>query len=41
MVAELSSALTQELLGWHPTHTGLIEDLDEGHYYQDARSAAA
>jgi len=29
-----SSALTQELLGWHPTHPGLFEDLDEGHYFQ-------
>jgi nucleoside-diphosphate-sugar epimerase len=36
-----SSALTQELLGWHPTHTGLIEDLDEGHYFQDAPPVAA
>jgi nucleoside-diphosphate-sugar epimerase len=36
-----SSALTQELLGWHPTHTGLIEDLDEGHYFEAARSAVA
>jgi hypothetical protein len=30
-----SSALTQELLDWHPTHPGLIEDLDEGHYFRD------
>jgi nucleoside-diphosphate-sugar epimerase len=28
-----SSALTQELLGWKPTHPGLIEDLEEGHYF--------
>lgn len=28
-----SSALTQELLGWNPTHPGLIEDLEEGHYF--------
>jgi len=28
-----SSALTRKLLGWHPTHPGLIEDLDEGHYF--------
>ncbi len=28
-----SSALTQELLGWRPTHPGLIEDLEEGHYF--------
>jgi nucleoside-diphosphate-sugar epimerase len=37
----VSSALTQDLLGWHPIHPGLIEDLDEGHYFQEARSAAA
>ncbi len=29
-----SSALTQELLAWHPTHPGLIEDLDQGHYFE-------
>ncbi|HEY0247200.1 MAG TPA: SDR family oxidoreductase [Gryllotalpicola sp.] len=28
-----SSAATQELLGWTPTHQGLIEDLDEGFYF--------
>jgi nucleoside-diphosphate-sugar epimerase len=28
-----SSALTQELLGWRPEHSGLIEDLEEGHYF--------
>ncbi len=31
-----SSALTQELLGWHPTGPGLIEDLDQGHYFRTA-----
>jgi nucleoside-diphosphate-sugar epimerase len=36
-----SSALTQELLGWHPTQVGLIEDLDEGHYFSEAPAAAA
>jgi nucleoside-diphosphate-sugar epimerase len=30
-----SSALTQELLGWKPEHPGLIEDLDQGHYFAD------
>ena len=30
-----SSALTQELLDWHPTHPGLIDDLDQGHYFDD------
>ena len=29
-----SSALTQELLDWHPTHPGLIDDLSEGHYFR-------
>ena len=28
-----SSALTRELMGWHPVHPGLIEDLDKGHYF--------
>ena len=28
-----SSALTRELLGWSPTQPGLIEDLDQGHYF--------
>lgn len=32
-----SSALTQELLGWEPTHPGLIEDLGEGHYFATPR----
>jgi nucleoside-diphosphate-sugar epimerase len=29
-----SSALTREMLGWQPTHPGLIDDLDQGHYFQ-------
>jgi nucleoside-diphosphate-sugar epimerase len=28
-----SGAWTQELLGWKPAHPGLIEDLDQGHYF--------
>jgi nucleoside-diphosphate-sugar epimerase len=32
--APASSALTRELLGWEPTHPGLIADLDQGHYFQ-------
>jgi nucleoside-diphosphate-sugar epimerase len=28
-----SSTITQELLGWRPTHPGLIEDIEEGHYF--------
>lgn len=27
-----SSALTRELLGWEPTHPGLLDDLAAGHY---------
>jgi nucleoside-diphosphate-sugar epimerase len=30
-----SSVLTRELLGWQPTHPGLIDDLDEGHYFRN------
>jgi nucleoside-diphosphate-sugar epimerase len=28
-----SSAVTRQLLGWQPTHLGLIDDLDKGHYF--------
>jgi hypothetical protein len=31
-----SSALTRELVGWQPTHPGLIDDLDAGHYFRVA-----
>jgi nucleoside-diphosphate-sugar epimerase len=31
--APASSAWTQELLGWQPTQPGLINDLDQGHYF--------
>ena len=30
-----SNALTRELLGWEPTHPGLIDDLDHGRYFDD------
>jgi nucleoside-diphosphate-sugar epimerase len=30
-----SSALTRERLGWRPTQTGLLDDLEEGHYFHD------
>jgi nucleoside-diphosphate-sugar epimerase len=28
-----SAGLTRDLLGWKPTQPGLIEDLDQGHYF--------
>jgi nucleoside-diphosphate-sugar epimerase len=30
-----SNELTRELLGWKPTHPGLVEDLDAGSYFTD------
>jgi nucleoside-diphosphate-sugar epimerase len=38
--APASSALTRERLDWRPTHIGLIEDLEAGHYFQEARATA-
>ncbi|MBM0224590.1 SDR family oxidoreductase [Micromonospora sp. ATA51] len=31
-----SSALTRELLGWRPVQPGLIEDLEQGHYFKNS-----
>jgi nucleoside-diphosphate-sugar epimerase len=31
-----SSALTRQLLGWEPSHVGLIADVEEGHYFAHA-----
>jgi nucleoside-diphosphate-sugar epimerase len=31
-----SSDVTRKVLGWEPTHPGLIEDLDHGHYFGQA-----
>jgi hypothetical protein len=28
-----SSTLTRQTLGWTPTHPGLIDDLELGHYF--------
>ncbi|WP_210585390.1 SDR family oxidoreductase [Streptomyces sp. GESEQ-35] len=36
-----SSVLTRKLLGWQPTRPGLIEDLDEGHYFRSLPTPAA
>ena len=33
-----SSELTRELLGCHPTNPGLIDDLDQGHYFHGMTS---
>jgi nucleoside-diphosphate-sugar epimerase len=34
-----SSTATRQLLGWQPNHIGLIEDLEQGHYFDDAHPA--
>ena len=31
-----SSAITRDLVGWQPVRPGLLDDLDEGHYFQKA-----
>jgi len=34
--ATASNTITRELLDWQPTHHGLLEDLQEGHYFREA-----
>lgn len=36
-----SAELTRELMGWRPTHPGLIEDLDKGHYFGTGTGTSA
>jgi hypothetical protein len=36
-----SSAATRARLGWEPEGLGLLADLAAGHYFADARPAAA
>ncbi|MCX5442381.1 SDR family oxidoreductase [Streptomyces sp. NBC_00056] len=38
--APASNALTRGLLAWEPTHPGLLEDLDKGHYFQAPTTTA-
>ncbi len=35
-----TSALTQQRFDWHPEQPGLLADIDQGHYFKDAASAA-
>jgi nucleoside-diphosphate-sugar epimerase len=39
--APASSALTRDRLGWQPVHIGLVEDLEQGHYFRAPQEAAA
>lgn len=41
MEGTASSTWTRSHLGWDPTHPGLIEDLDQGHYFQPSPTPTA
>jgi nucleoside-diphosphate-sugar epimerase len=41
MDSPASNALTRARLSWEPTHPGLIEDLEAGHYFDTQVTAAA
>jgi nucleoside-diphosphate-sugar epimerase len=34
--ATASNTITRELLDWEPTHQGLLDDLNEGHYFRES-----
>jgi hypothetical protein len=36
-----SSAATRQRFGWEPAQPGLLADLEAGHYFEEARPAAA
>ncbi len=40
MDAPATNTLTRELLDWQPTHPGLLEDLDKGHYFHTPAATA-
>jgi hypothetical protein len=35
-----SSELTRSTYGWHPSHPGLLDDIDAGYYTQAIQNAA-
>ena len=39
--APVSNTLTRELLDWQPSHPGLLEDLDKGHYFDRGEEEGA
>ena len=36
-----SSAQTRRRLGWNPVQPGLVDDLEQGHYFERVQNAAA